>query len=76
MQKKDRTIANSDQENVTVFAEHFEKLSNNISPLPCNKTVLGELFDVTKFLQLAVPPTMQEVKDALKQMANNKAPGP
>eukprot|EP00957_Ditylum_brightwellii_P026284 1988221-Ditylum_brightwellii.AAC.1 len=54
------TKAKSDQENAKVFAKHFEKLFNNTSPLQCNKTVLEELFDVPEFLQLAVPPTVQE----------------
>eukprot|EP00957_Ditylum_brightwellii_P191571 14585701-Ditylum_brightwellii.AAC.1 len=60
MQKKDGTKAKSDQENAKVFAELFEKLFNNTSPLPCNGTVLEELFDVPEFLQVAVPPTVQE----------------
>eukprot|EP00957_Ditylum_brightwellii_P070457 5353364-Ditylum_brightwellii.AAC.1 len=76
MQKKDGTEANSDQENAKVSTEHFEKLFNNTSPLPCDKTALEELFDVPEFLQLTIPPTMQEIKDALKGMANNKTPGP
>eukprot|EP00957_Ditylum_brightwellii_P208947 15359636-Ditylum_brightwellii.AAC.1 len=56
------------------FAEHFEKQFNNTSSLPCDETVLEELFDVPEFFQLTAPPTVQEVKDALKQMASNKAP--
>eukprot|EP00957_Ditylum_brightwellii_P102665 7824039-Ditylum_brightwellii.AAC.1 len=60
MRKQDGTKAKSDQENAKIFAEHFEKLFNNTSALPCDETVLEELFNVPEFTHLATPPTVQE----------------
>eukprot|EP00957_Ditylum_brightwellii_P142451 10853069-Ditylum_brightwellii.AAC.1 len=68
--------ATTDKENAQVFAEHFNKLSNNQSPLPCNPTALDLINQLPDFLHLATPITLPEVHAALQRMANGKAPGP
>eukprot|EP00957_Ditylum_brightwellii_P091926 6999183-Ditylum_brightwellii.AAC.1 len=70
--KKSKT----DEENLQVFATHFDKLFNNKSPLPCDPTALDLINQVPDFTCLAAPISLLEVRAALERMANGKAPGP
>ena len=76
MQKMDETKAVTDEENAEVFCEHFSKLFNNQTPLPCDLTALDLVKQHADYTHLASPPSLQEVHAALRRMANGKAPGP
>eukprot|EP00957_Ditylum_brightwellii_P044625 3383433-Ditylum_brightwellii.AAC.1 len=68
--------ATTDKENVQVFEQHFKKLFNNQSPLPCNPTALDLIDQLPDFLHLATPISLSKVRAALQRMANGKAPAP
>eukprot|EP00957_Ditylum_brightwellii_P070052 5320374-Ditylum_brightwellii.AAC.1 len=71
-----REKATTDEENTQVFAEHFNKLFNNQSPLPCDPTALDLIDQLPDFPHLATPITLPEVRAALQRMANGKDQGP
>eukprot|EP00957_Ditylum_brightwellii_P190049 14468260-Ditylum_brightwellii.AAC.1 len=76
MHKANGKKAKTDNENVQVFATHFNKLFNNQSPLSCNPTALDLIGHIQDFTHLEDPISLKEVRDALKRMANGKATGP
>eukprot|EP00957_Ditylum_brightwellii_P150829 11484681-Ditylum_brightwellii.AAC.1 len=76
MKMGDGRKAKTDEENVQVFAKHFNKLFNNQSPLPCDPTTLDLIDQLPDFLHLANPISLHEVCVVLQRMANGKAAGP
>eukprot|EP00957_Ditylum_brightwellii_P055384 4197590-Ditylum_brightwellii.AAC.1 len=76
MQKPDGSKAVKDKENAQVFCEHFSKIFNNQSPLPCDHSALNLIYQHSNFTHLADLPTVSEVCSALYHMANRKALGP
>eukprot|EP00957_Ditylum_brightwellii_P121412 9259022-Ditylum_brightwellii.AAC.1 len=68
--------ATTDEEKAQVFAEHFNKLFNNQSPLPCDPTALDLLDQLPDFMHLPKPISIFKVRAALQRMVNGKAPGP
>eukprot|EP00957_Ditylum_brightwellii_P164357 12512445-Ditylum_brightwellii.AAC.1 len=68
--------AKTDKENAKVFAQHFNKLFNNQSPLPCDPTTLDLINQLPESVHLAAPISLPEVRAALQWVANGKAPGP
>eukprot|EP00957_Ditylum_brightwellii_P090911 6922651-Ditylum_brightwellii.AAC.1 len=73
---EDGRKAKTDEENTQVFAEHFNKLFNNQSPLPCNPIALDLIDQLPDFLHLTNPIPLHEVHAALQQIANGKAACP
>eukprot|EP00957_Ditylum_brightwellii_P087659 6674900-Ditylum_brightwellii.AAC.1 len=76
MHKADGAQAKSDKENAQVFTEHFSKLFNNQSPLPCDLAALDLIEQSHEFTHLENPITLEDVRAALTWMANGKAAGP
>eukprot|EP00957_Ditylum_brightwellii_P130105 9923752-Ditylum_brightwellii.AAC.1 len=76
MCKADGTKAVTDKENAQVFCEHFSKLFNNQTPLPCDHSALDLIKQHSHYAHLAALPSVQEVCVALCCMTNDKAPGP
>eukprot|EP00957_Ditylum_brightwellii_P205135 15342456-Ditylum_brightwellii.AAC.1 len=76
MCKADGAQAKNDEENVQVFTEHFSKLLNNQSPLPCDLAALDLIEQSHEFTHLENPITVKDVRAALTRMANAKAAGP
>eukprot|EP00957_Ditylum_brightwellii_P147860 11259470-Ditylum_brightwellii.AAC.1 len=76
MQQANGEKTKTDEDNAKVFADHFSKVFNNQNPLTCNHSALDLIPQSPDFLILAAPLTLDEVKAALKCMANGKAPDP
>eukprot|EP00957_Ditylum_brightwellii_P043305 3281858-Ditylum_brightwellii.AAC.1 len=76
MRKSDGTMAITDNENTEVFCQHFDKIFNNQSPLPCDETALDLIEQSSDFTHLAEMPFLPNNRAALHQMANGKARGP
>eukprot|EP00957_Ditylum_brightwellii_P202629 15331012-Ditylum_brightwellii.AAC.1 len=76
MQQANGEKAKTDKDNAKVFANHFSKVFNNQNPLTCNPSTLDLIPQSPDFPILAAPLTLDEVKAALKRMANGKTPGP
>ena len=76
MYKEDGNKATSDEENAKIFATHFAKIFNNPSPLPCDLSILDEIENSPELSHLAEEPLLEEVKAAIKHMANRKATVP
>eukprot|EP00957_Ditylum_brightwellii_P069590 5286126-Ditylum_brightwellii.AAC.1 len=76
MCKTDGTKAVTDKENTQVFCEHFSKLFNNQTPLPCDHSALDLIKQHDNYTHLAALPSVQEVYVALRRMVNDKSPGP
>eukprot|EP00957_Ditylum_brightwellii_P077550 5893080-Ditylum_brightwellii.AAC.1 len=76
MTKYNGEKAKTDKESAEVFANHFSKAFNNPDPLPCDASVLPLILTQPQFSELAAPPDLEEVMDAIMRMANGKAPGP
>eukprot|EP00957_Ditylum_brightwellii_P151770 11557300-Ditylum_brightwellii.AAC.1 len=76
MQKSDGTMATIDNKNAKVFCQHFDKIFNNQSPLPCDETALDLINNCPDFTHLEDAPSLTDVRTALHWMANGKAPDP
>eukprot|EP00957_Ditylum_brightwellii_P080516 6124386-Ditylum_brightwellii.AAC.1 len=76
MRKANGEQAKNDEENAQAFAQHFSKLFNNQSPLPCDITALDLIAQSQEFTHLEDPISLGEVRAALKCITNGKAAEP
>eukprot|EP00957_Ditylum_brightwellii_P022947 1731617-Ditylum_brightwellii.AAC.1 len=58
MCKADGTKAVTDEENAQVFCEHFSKLFNNQTPLPCDHSMLNLIKQHDDYTHLAALPSV------------------
>eukprot|EP00957_Ditylum_brightwellii_P113898 8683063-Ditylum_brightwellii.AAC.1 len=56
MCKADGTKAVTDKENAQVFCEHFSKLFDNQTPLPCDHSAIDLIKQHDDYTHLAAPP--------------------
>eukprot|EP00957_Ditylum_brightwellii_P017779 1338951-Ditylum_brightwellii.AAC.1 len=75
-EKSDGMVATTDNENAEVFYQHFDKVFNNQSLLPCDKSALDLIDQSPNFTHLEETPSLLKVCTALHWMANGKASGP
>eukprot|EP00957_Ditylum_brightwellii_P074644 5672124-Ditylum_brightwellii.AAC.1 len=69
-------VATTDNKNAEAFCQHFEKIFNNQSPLPCDETALDLIKQSPNFTHLKDAPSLINVHAAVHLMANGKVPGP
>eukprot|EP00978_Attheya_sp_CCMP212_P047038 scaffold421192_cov59-Attheya_sp.AAC.1 len=65
--------ATTDKDNADVMGNHFSKVFNNHRPI--DSTVIEEIKQREIRTELGDPPTVAEVANAIRKVANGKAPG-
>eukprot|EP00978_Attheya_sp_CCMP212_P021094 scaffold61228_cov46-Attheya_sp.AAC.2 len=75
MRKPNGEIATSDAENADVMSTHFKFFFNNDHREIVDLTVIDEIKQREVKRELDDPPTIKEVKLALRKAANGKSPG-
>jgi hypothetical protein len=73
MRKADGELATNDSDNADVMGAHFTKVFNNHRAI--DPTILDEIRQRTSKTELGNPPSLEEVKLALRKAANGKSPG-
>ena len=66
-------LTENDEENVSVFANHFKKVLNNHKPT--DTTVINEIHLREFMEELDNPPFWTEYICAIQELTNNKSPG-
>ena len=67
------SLAENDEENVSVFASHFKRVLNNHKPT--EKNVINDIHLREVMGELEIPPSWTEFISAIQELANDKAPG-